>query len=215
MASAQVLKSALESAGFDVRLADEQAASAAPHLVDAMGGIRIMVRAERLSAAHAFLQEDAARSLDAEDDFPPASEGDLLTDRAVRATIVGMLLFVFLPYALVLAVRALLKGGLSRTSRGRLVFVFALAPAWSAFATVMAVALLGGTAPALTPEAILQQCEESSGESCYEAATLGRSSSAPLPMDVVSRLVVKACEKGVREACNDFLCTDCPRERGR
>jgi hypothetical protein len=68
---AQLLKSVLEDSGIPVLLPNEHSAQTMPHLILAMGGIRVQVPGEHEETARALIADFEA-SAGGHDTFPPA-----------------------------------------------------------------------------------------------------------------------------------------------
>ena len=68
---AQMIKSVLEDSGIPTLIPNELSAQTMPHLILAMGGIRVQVPDEHEAAARQIIADLAATS-PASDTFPPA-----------------------------------------------------------------------------------------------------------------------------------------------
>ncbi len=131
VATAHVLKSTLDAAGIDCVIPDQNMASVAWHLGQAIGGVRVQVRADRVEQAREILEaewsEEPADDESSVDELsgdggelasgPPGPTGDSIAYRAFKASVLGSVLLPMLPYAFLLSLRAASLGELS--ARGR------------------------------------------------------------------------------------------------
>jgi hypothetical protein len=119
LATAQVLKGALEAEEIACFLPDEQIAGQMWHLGGALGGVRVQVNGAHADRARAIIAGLDPSSPGAEpdggEDTTPADKAAI---RALRVALVGFLLWPFFhPYALSLSLRSLRAEGVSPPAR--------------------------------------------------------------------------------------------------
>ena len=122
---AHLAKGLLEANGLTAFLADELTVGVAWHLSNAVGGIKLQVPETDVERATGILAAREDSSIDAEEglaDLPeteesenelPSSAGDNAVDRALRAALLGLIIFPFFPlyfYSLWLLGRLLFSG---------------------------------------------------------------------------------------------------------
>lgn len=129
LAAADVVCSMLESMGIEALVPDQHLAGVAWHLGQAIGGIRVQVRTERVDEARAVLASSTAEP-DAEDEAE--DDAEVLAHRAFKASVISTLLVFVAPYAMSLALRALASGGLSAVGFRQAVFAALISAAWPA-----------------------------------------------------------------------------------
>ncbi len=106
---AHLAKGLLEANGLTAFLADELTVGVAWHLSNAIGGIKLQVAENDVERATGILATREDRSIETgteltnvaemeeSEDEPPPSAGDNAVDRAVRAALLGLILFPFFP----------------------------------------------------------------------------------------------------------------------
>jgi hypothetical protein len=106
---AHLAKGLLEANGLETFLADELTVGVAWHLSNALGGIKLQVPETDVERATGILAAREDASLDAEEGIaelpeieesegdPPSSASDKAVDRALRAALLGLILFPFFP----------------------------------------------------------------------------------------------------------------------
>ena len=106
---AHLAKGLLEANGLTAFLADELTVGVAWHLSNAVGGIKLQVAETDVERAINILAGREDSSIDAEERLadlpetegsenePASSAGDRTVDRAVRAALLGLILFPFFP----------------------------------------------------------------------------------------------------------------------
>ena len=106
---AHLAKGLLEANGLEAFLADELTVGVAWHLSNAVGGIKLQVPETDVERATGILAARDDSSIDAENGLadrpevkeseaePTSSTGDRTVDRALRAALLGLILFPFLP----------------------------------------------------------------------------------------------------------------------
>ena len=106
---AHLAKGLLEANGLTAFLADELTVGVAWHLSNAVGGIKLQVAESDVEHAANILASREDSSIDAEEGLAglgeidesdgelPSSAGDKIVDRAVRAALLGLILFPFFP----------------------------------------------------------------------------------------------------------------------
>ena len=106
---AHLAKGLLEANGLTAFLADELTVGVAWHLSNAIGGVKLQVAEDDVEHAASILAAREDRSIEAGAELtnvaemdesegdPPPSAGDNAVDRAVRAALLGLILFPFFP----------------------------------------------------------------------------------------------------------------------
>lgn len=106
---AHLAKGLLEANGLEVFLADELTVGVAWHLSNAVGGIKLQVAETDVERATSILAAQEVSTIDVEggladlpeieesESEPPSSAADKTVDRAVRAALLGLILFPFFP----------------------------------------------------------------------------------------------------------------------
>ena len=106
---AHLAKGLLEANGLTAFLADELTVGVAWHLSNAIGGVKLQVAEDDVERAASILAAREDRSIEAGAELtdvaemdeserdPPPSAGDNAVDRAVRAALLGLILFPFFP----------------------------------------------------------------------------------------------------------------------
>ena len=106
---AHLAKGLLEANGLETFLADELTVGVAWHLSNALGGIKLQVPETDVERATGILAAREDSSIDAEEGLsnlpemeesenePLPSASDKAVDRALRAALLGLILFPFLP----------------------------------------------------------------------------------------------------------------------